>query len=231
MEKRERFARSILNGFESYFAEFQNMTLAAKSRFEEADWLGMQQASIDRIDLYKVKTNEVLKYVKIIAGDDLQDLEFWREVRGIYSDERYLAPEVKRWNLFRKAQIHVVGIGNAPMEALHVVFGPYRGWETMKVREATLADTQAVHEVFSSVRRQYDAYLQRPSLFMRMRGRNRLARTRDPRALDVLAKSYGSRNPINLVRATIRGLQEMQSPENVAAKRGKSVDEVMANHG
>ncbi len=48
---------------------------------------------------------------------------------------------------------------------------------------------------------------------------------------NVLAKSLGSRNPINLVRATIRGLQEMESPEKVAAKRGKPVEEVLANHG
>lgn len=48
---------------------------------------------------------------------------------------------------------------------------------------------------------------------------------------NVLAKAIGSRNPINLVRATIKGLQAMQSPELVAAKRGKSVDEVLANHG
>jgi small subunit ribosomal protein S5 len=48
---------------------------------------------------------------------------------------------------------------------------------------------------------------------------------------NVLAKSLGSRNPINLVRATIRGLQDMQSPQSVAAKRGISVDEVLADHG
>ncbi|MDJ0656177.1 MAG: 30S ribosomal protein S5 [Xanthomonadales bacterium] len=48
---------------------------------------------------------------------------------------------------------------------------------------------------------------------------------------NVLAKSLGSRNPINLVRATIRGLQDMESPEKVAAKRGKPVEEVLANHG
>lgn len=46
---------------------------------------------------------------------------------------------------------------------------------------------------------------------------------------NVLAKSVGSNNPINLVRATIKGLQAMQSPASVAAKRGKSVDEIMAN--
>jgi small subunit ribosomal protein S5 len=44
---------------------------------------------------------------------------------------------------------------------------------------------------------------------------------------NVLAKSIGSTNPINIVRATIRGLDQMFSPESVAAKRGKSVAEIM----
>ncbi len=48
---------------------------------------------------------------------------------------------------------------------------------------------------------------------------------------NVLAKSVGSNNPINLVRATIKGLKSMQSPQSVAAKRGKSVDDIMANLG
>jgi small subunit ribosomal protein S5 len=43
---------------------------------------------------------------------------------------------------------------------------------------------------------------------------------------NVLAKSYGSRNPINVVRATMNALTQAQSPESVAAKRGKSVDEI-----
>jgi len=45
---------------------------------------------------------------------------------------------------------------------------------------------------------------------------------------NVLAKSYGSRNPINLVRATINGLRNMHDPEFMAAKRGKSVEEITA---
>lgn len=43
---------------------------------------------------------------------------------------------------------------------------------------------------------------------------------------DVLAKSLGTTNPINVVRATIRGLSEMRSPEQIAAKRGKSVGDL-----
>jgi small subunit ribosomal protein S5 len=47
---------------------------------------------------------------------------------------------------------------------------------------------------------------------------------------DVLAKSVGSNTPVNLVRATIKGLKNMHNPESIAAKRGKSVDEILANH-
>jgi small subunit ribosomal protein S5 len=43
---------------------------------------------------------------------------------------------------------------------------------------------------------------------------------------NVLAKSYGSRNPINVVRATIAALIKVRSPEEIAAKRGKSLEEI-----
>ena len=44
---------------------------------------------------------------------------------------------------------------------------------------------------------------------------------------NVLAKAIGSRNPINLVRATVKGLTMMQSPSRIAAKRGKKVEEIV----
>jgi small subunit ribosomal protein S5 len=44
---------------------------------------------------------------------------------------------------------------------------------------------------------------------------------------NVLAKSYGSRNPINVVRATVNALSAAKSPEDIAAKRGKSVEEIL----
>ncbi|XOV80527.1 MAG: 30S ribosomal protein S5 [Aestuariibacter sp.] len=44
---------------------------------------------------------------------------------------------------------------------------------------------------------------------------------------NVLSKCYGSTNPINVVRATIKALTNMNSPEQVAAKRGLSVEEIM----
>ena len=44
---------------------------------------------------------------------------------------------------------------------------------------------------------------------------------------DVLAKCYGSTNPVNVVRATFNALKEMRSPEDVALKRGKAVEEIL----
>jgi small subunit ribosomal protein S5 len=44
---------------------------------------------------------------------------------------------------------------------------------------------------------------------------------------NVLAKCYGSTNPVNVVRATFNGLQSMSSPEDVAARRGKTVEEIL----
>ena len=45
---------------------------------------------------------------------------------------------------------------------------------------------------------------------------------------NVLAKCYGSTNPAHVVRATYNGLRDMVSPEDVAAKRGKSVEEIFS---
>ena len=44
---------------------------------------------------------------------------------------------------------------------------------------------------------------------------------------NVLAKSHGSRNPINVVQATVKALSGMLSPKQIAARRGKSVEEIL----
>ena len=44
---------------------------------------------------------------------------------------------------------------------------------------------------------------------------------------NVLAKCHGSTNPYNVVRATLNGLTAMTTPAEIAAKRGKSIEEVL----
>jgi small subunit ribosomal protein S5 len=44
---------------------------------------------------------------------------------------------------------------------------------------------------------------------------------------DILAKSLGTTNPINMLKATVNGLQNLRRPEDVAKIRGKTVSEVL----
>lgn len=46
---------------------------------------------------------------------------------------------------------------------------------------------------------------------------------------NVLAKSIGSTNAINVVRATITGLKNMSDPHYIAAKRGKKIEEILGD--
>jgi small subunit ribosomal protein S5 len=48
---------------------------------------------------------------------------------------------------------------------------------------------------------------------------------------DILSKSLGTQNPINLVYATVAGLKELRRPEEIAALRGLSVDRVLGLGG
>jgi small subunit ribosomal protein S5 len=42
-----------------------------------------------------------------------------------------------------------------------------------------------------------------------------------------VAKAHGSTNPYNIVRATLNGLLAMNTPAEIAAKRGKSVEDIL----
>ena len=43
---------------------------------------------------------------------------------------------------------------------------------------------------------------------------------------DILGKSLGSNNPVNVVRATLKALSLLESPHQVAARRGKTIEQV-----
>jgi small subunit ribosomal protein S5 len=45
---------------------------------------------------------------------------------------------------------------------------------------------------------------------------------------NILAKCFGSTNPYNVVRATLNGLQAMSTPADIAAKRGKTIEEIFS---
>tara|TARA_B110000046_G_scaffold77768_1_gene85872 strand:+ start:7266 stop:8993 length:1728 start_codon:yes stop_codon:yes gene_type:complete len=78
-------AKTILNGFRSYFADYLNSTLSAKARFEKADWHGVQQANVDRLELYKLKVAQTVQYLSMVTNKDIANLTLWREAKTAYT--------------------------------------------------------------------------------------------------------------------------------------------------
>ena len=80
-----RMAKTILNGFRSYFADYLNATLSAKARFEKADWQGVQTANVDRLELYRQKVAQTVHYLGIVTNKDIADLNLWAEAKTAYT--------------------------------------------------------------------------------------------------------------------------------------------------
>ena len=80
-----RMAKTVLNGFRSYFADYLNSTLSAKARFEKADWHGVQQANVDRLELYKTKIAQTVMYLGMVTNKDIANRELWIEAKKAYT--------------------------------------------------------------------------------------------------------------------------------------------------
>ncbi len=84
MSVARRLAKVILNGFDAFFGDFQNVTLGAQVRFENADWQGVHTEMSQRLSMYQRKRDEVASRVATVAGSSLHNYDLWREARAEY---------------------------------------------------------------------------------------------------------------------------------------------------
>lgn len=85
MSNASRLAKVILNGFDAFFGDFQNVTLGAQARFEQADWLLVHSSMSYRLEMYKKKVRDVAAMADGIAGGLLQDRVLWRDSKREYA--------------------------------------------------------------------------------------------------------------------------------------------------
>jgi len=159
------------------------------------------------------------------AGDDMIE-----KLIGV----NRVAKVVKGGRVFSFAAMVVVGDGNGRV-----------GYGTGKSKEVPLAVQKAMEQ---ARRNMVSVKLKNGTVQYPLYGRHGAARVYMPpasegtgiiaggamRALfeavgvhNVLAKVMGTNNPMNVVRATINGLKQMNDAEQVAAKRGKTVEEIL----
>lgn len=86
MSLSKKIASTVLDGYEAMFTEFMRVTLGAKQRFEQQQWHDVHAAMRLRLTVYKQKVGDVEQLCHNIAGSDLQQREFWREVKLHYAE-------------------------------------------------------------------------------------------------------------------------------------------------
>ena len=80
----QRLAKVILNGFDAFFGDFQNLTLGAQARFEQADWQAVHAAMSERLEMYKKKVRDVAALAEQMGAGDLQNIDLWKESKSHY---------------------------------------------------------------------------------------------------------------------------------------------------
>lgn len=86
MNTASRLAKTVLNAFDAFFAEYLIVTLGAQARFEAADWHGVQNAMRQRLDLYKEKRNIAAQTADTITGGRIRDRDIWEEAKKEYAE-------------------------------------------------------------------------------------------------------------------------------------------------
>ena len=82
-----RLAATVLHGFDEYRARFKGITDDASRRFRDAAWREAQQASAERINLYKEKVGATVQRLqRALPEEALTHCECWREARGHYAE-------------------------------------------------------------------------------------------------------------------------------------------------
>lgn len=81
-----QIAQSILTGFERHFSFFQEISSAARQRFEHADWEAVREASAKRISFYDLRVQEAINRMNANFDIDQLDEGLWQQVKQTYAN-------------------------------------------------------------------------------------------------------------------------------------------------
>ncbi len=81
----QQLAQTILTGFDRHFSFFQEISSAARQRFERADWESVREASAKRISFYDIRVQEAITKVSANFGIRELDESLWQEVKLRYT--------------------------------------------------------------------------------------------------------------------------------------------------
>ncbi|MEJ2590948.1 MAG: bifunctional isocitrate dehydrogenase kinase/phosphatase, partial [Candidatus Thiodiazotropha sp.] len=81
----QQIAQAILTGLDRHYSFFQEISSAARQRFERADWESVREASAMRIIFYDLRVQEAITKVRTHFGIRELDEGLWQEVKQAYT--------------------------------------------------------------------------------------------------------------------------------------------------
>ncbi|MES9991455.1 MAG: bifunctional isocitrate dehydrogenase kinase/phosphatase [Candidatus Thiodiazotropha sp.] len=81
-----QIAQSILTGFERHFSFFEEISSAARQRFEVADWEAVRNASAKRLSFYDLRVQEAISRLRSNFHIDELDENLWQQVKQRYAE-------------------------------------------------------------------------------------------------------------------------------------------------
>ncbi|MCU7859467.1 MAG: bifunctional isocitrate dehydrogenase kinase/phosphatase, partial [Candidatus Thiodiazotropha sp. (ex Lucinoma kastoroae)] len=81
----QQIAQSILTGFERHFSFFQEISSAARQRFENADWDAVRDASAKRISFYDLRVQEAIEKLRVNFDIEVLNEGLWQQVKQLYT--------------------------------------------------------------------------------------------------------------------------------------------------
>jgi isocitrate dehydrogenase kinase/phosphatase len=77
-------AEAIIEDFDAYLSEFNDITSRACKRFENCDWHGMQADSKKRIAVYKKRVPRIARKIRRLMGDQFDQVDIWLSIKDAY---------------------------------------------------------------------------------------------------------------------------------------------------
>jgi isocitrate dehydrogenase kinase/phosphatase len=77
----------LIQNFEKYSQTFRKLTLETKSRFEQEDWVGIQNKALERLNLYKETIHQLTEALKEKLGEEIYKNEFWQALRIVFVEK------------------------------------------------------------------------------------------------------------------------------------------------
>lgn len=127
-------AQLIYEGFLKYNKGFCRITNRARRRFENSDWVGYQQDTVNRVELYESSVRRNVQTLQRILGPRVKDRGLWNDIRTYYGERLQNVPDAGFMKtFFNSITRRIFGTVGIDPELEFISTTPDEGFKTLEI--------------------------------------------------------------------------------------------------